>query len=155
MPIKEWAARIVSMMGDRDPGVVLTVTALVTTMAQAEIEAFSGSYQKAVDILDRVGRMFPMRSWQYLIFVQIVFEGHYPAEYIYYKVPNPWLQIKLLRLLQYYPPPGTRFSFLFENPADNPDSVDNPQVVEMVNAIIQAIIDSSQDTPRVSFSLRV
>lgn len=55
MPIKEWAARIVSMMGDRDPGVVLTVTALVTTMAQAEIEAFSGSYQKAVDILDRVG----------------------------------------------------------------------------------------------------
>ncbi|ADV23640.1 AP-2 complex subunit alpha [Cryptococcus gattii E566] len=131
MPIKEWAARIVSMMGDRDPGVVLTVTALVTTMAQAEIEAFSGSYQKAVDILDR-----------------IVFEGHYPAEYIYYKVPNPWLQIKLLRLLQYYPPPGTRFSFLFENPADNPDSVDNPQVVEMVNAIIQAIIDSSQDTPR-------
>ncbi|OXC83109.1 AP-2 complex subunit alpha [Cryptococcus neoformans] len=113
MPIKEWAARIVSMMGNRDPGVVLTITALVTTMAQAELEAFSGSYQKAVDILDR-----------------IVFEGHYPAEYIYYKVPNPWLQTKLLRLLQYYPPP------------------DNPQVVEMVNSIIQAIIDSSQDTPR-------
>lgn len=153
MPIKEWAARIVSMMGDRDPGVVLTVTALVTTMAQAEIEAFSGSYQKAVDILDRVGCMFPIGDWQYLIFVQIVFEGHYPAEYIYYKVPNPWLQIRLLRLLQYYPPPGTRSSFPFGNPADN--SVDNPQVVEMVNAIIQAIIDSSQDTPRVSFSLRV
>ena len=36
---------------------------------------------------------------------QIVFDGDLPPEYVYYKVPNPWMQIKLLRLLQYYPPP--------------------------------------------------
>ncbi|RXW22949.1 hypothetical protein EST38_g2917 [Candolleomyces aberdarensis] len=31
--------------------------------------------------------------------------GHeYAATYTYYKVPSPWLQVKLLRLLQYYPP---------------------------------------------------
>jgi AP-2 complex subunit alpha len=35
-----------------------------------------------------------------------VFDGDLPPEYIYYKVPNPWMQVKLLRLLQYYPPPG-------------------------------------------------
>ncbi|ODN90783.1 AP-2 complex subunit alpha [Cryptococcus wingfieldii CBS 7118] len=113
MPTTEWAERIVSMLGDRDPGVVLTVTALVTAMAQSELEAFSGCYQKSVDMLDK-----------------IVFESHYPPEYIYYKVPNPWLQVKLLRLLQYYPPS------------------DNPQVTDIVNGIIQAIIDSSQETPR-------
>lgn len=38
---------------------------------------------------------------------QIVFDSETPATYVYYKVPNPWLQIKLLRLLQYYPPPGS------------------------------------------------
>jgi AP-2 complex subunit alpha len=27
--------------------------------------------------------------------------------YFYYKVPCPWILVKLLKLLQYYPPPGT------------------------------------------------
>ncbi|WWD19238.1 hypothetical protein CI109_103696 [Kwoniella shandongensis] len=113
IPISEWAERIVTMLDDYDPGVVMTVTTLVTTMAQADLEAFSGCYQTAVNRLDK-----------------IVFDGDYPPEYIYYKVPNPWLQIKLLRLLQYYPPP------------------DNPEVIDMINGILQAIIDSSQETPR-------
>ncbi|WVQ95122.1 hypothetical protein IAU59_002216 [Kwoniella sp. CBS 9459] len=113
LPISEWAERIVAMLDDYDHGVVLTAATLITTMAQADLEAFSGCYQKSVRRLDK-----------------IVFDQETPAEYIYYKVPNPWLQIKLLRLLQYYPPP------------------DNPEVVEMVNGIIQAIIDSSQETPR-------
>ena len=38
--------------------------------------------------------------------MQLVFDRNYPVDYVYYKVPNPWMQIKLLRLLQYYPPPG-------------------------------------------------
>ena len=45
-------------------------------------------------------------------------------------MPNPWLQVKLLRLLQYYPPP------------------DNPSILETIDAVIQAIIDVSQETPR-------
>ncbi|WVR09438.1 hypothetical protein IAU60_006505 [Kwoniella sp. DSM 27419] len=113
LPIAEWADRIVQMLDEYDHGVVMTVTTLITTMAQADLEAFSGCYQKAVRRLDK-----------------IVFDQETPAEYIYYKVPNPWLQIKLLRLLQYYPPP------------------DNDEVIDMVNGIIQAIIDTSQETPR-------
>lgn len=35
-------------------------------------------------------------------------EREYSATYAYYKVPSPWLQVKLLRLLQYYPPSGRR-----------------------------------------------
>lgn len=50
----DWAERIVSMMDDPDPGVALTATSLVTAMAQDNLEAFSGSYQKAAKRLDSV-----------------------------------------------------------------------------------------------------
>ena len=54
LDVNDWAERIVSMMADSDPGVVLTVTTLVMGMAQSNLEVFSGCYQKAVDKLDRV-----------------------------------------------------------------------------------------------------
>ncbi|KAL7422361.1 hypothetical protein Q5752_003007 [Cryptotrichosporon argae] len=111
--IAEWADRIVSMIEDRDPAVALTVTTLTTAMAQDNLAAFSGCYQRAVKRLD-----------------SIVFDQETPATYIYYKVPNPWLQIKLLRLLQYYPPP------------------DNPSVLDTINGVLQAIIDMCQEAPR-------
>ncbi|WRT68596.1 uncharacterized protein IL334_005574 [Kwoniella shivajii] len=113
LPAGDWAERIIHMMDDYDQSVVMTITTLITAMAQDHLEAFSGCYQKAVNRLDK-----------------IVFDQETPAEYVYYKVSNPWLQIKLLRLLQYYPPP------------------DNPEVIDMVNGIIQAIVDTSQETPR-------
>jgi AP-2 complex subunit alpha len=53
--VSDWAERVVSMMEDHDPGVALTITTLVTAMAQQDLEAFSGCYQKAVKRLDRVG----------------------------------------------------------------------------------------------------
>ncbi|ORX38335.1 adaptin N terminal region-domain-containing protein [Kockovaella imperatae] len=110
---RDWADRIIGMMNDPEPAVALTIASLVTAMAQDNLDAFRGCYQKAVKWLDR-----------------IVFDGDCPSEYIYYKVPNPWLQIKLLRLLQYYPPP------------------DNIKTIDMLNGILQAIIDASQETPR-------
>ncbi len=53
--VSDWAERIVTMMDDPDPGVALTVTSLVTALAQSDLEGYSGCYQKAVDRLDRVG----------------------------------------------------------------------------------------------------
>eukprot|EP00854_Cymbomonas_tetramitiformis_P022291 gene22291-26892_t len=38
-----------------------------------------------------------------------------PAEWTYYNIPSPWLQVKLMRVLQYFPPPedaGLRRSLL-------------------------------------------
>ncbi|KAF9241383.1 Adaptor protein complex AP-2 alpha subunit [Melanogaster broomeanus] len=35
---------------------------------------------------------------------RLVIQHEYSSMYAYYKVPSPWLQVKLLRLLQYYPP---------------------------------------------------
>ncbi|KAF8335471.1 Adaptor protein complex AP-2 alpha subunit [Cantharellus anzutake] len=88
IPAEEWALRIVSIMDDEDLGVVICVTSLVMALVQDYSDAYAVCYTKAVDRLSK-----------------LVIEKQFPHEYLYYKVPTPWLQVKLLRLLQYYPPP--------------------------------------------------
>ncbi|PMD26330.1 Adaptor protein-like protein complex AP-2 [Hyaloscypha hepaticicola] len=83
----QWAERIISLMDDADMGVALSVTSLVTALAQDQPEQYKGSYVKAAARMKR-----------------ILVDGEYAADYLYYKVPCPWIQVKLLRLLQYFPP---------------------------------------------------
>ncbi|KAI9860221.1 MAG: hypothetical protein M1824_003221 [Vezdaea acicularis] len=83
----EWAERIISLMDDSDMGVTLSVTSLVMALAQDNPEQYKGCYIKAASRLKK-----------------IVVENDVAADYLYYKVPCPWIQVKLLRLLQYYPP---------------------------------------------------
>jgi AP-2 complex subunit alpha len=85
----EWAERIISIMDDPDMGVTLSVTSLVMALVQGNPEQYKGSYVKAAQRLKK-----------------IAVDGDVSADYLYYRVPNPWLQVKLLRLLQYYPPSG-------------------------------------------------
>lgn len=87
VPAAEWALRLVSIMDDHDLGVVICVTSLVMALAQDHLDAYAVCYTKAVDRLHK-----------------LVIGHEYTATYAYYKVPSPWLQVKLLRLLQYYPP---------------------------------------------------
>ncbi|KAI4133380.1 MAG: hypothetical protein LQ347_002203 [Umbilicaria vellea] len=84
---QEWTERIISMMDDPDMGVTLSVTSLVMTLAQDNPEQYKGSYVKAAQRLKR-----------------IVVDNDVASDYLYYKVPCPWIQVKLLRLLQYFPP---------------------------------------------------
>jgi AP-2 complex subunit alpha len=86
----EWAERIISLMDDSDMGVTLSVTSLVMALAQDNPDQYKGSYVKAAQRLKK-----------------IIVEEDYAPDYLYYKVPCPWIQVKLLRLLQYYPPSGT------------------------------------------------
>lgn len=85
----EWAERIISLMDDPDMGVALSVLSLVMALVQDNPERYKGSYAKAAQRLKR-----------------IVVDNDIAQDYIYYKVPCPWVQVKLLRLLQYYPPSG-------------------------------------------------
>ena len=78
-------------MDDTDIGVALSVTSLVMAVTQDNLDQYRGAYVKAAARLKR-----------------IVVDGEYTADYLYYKVPCPWLQVKLLRLLQYFPPSGMR-----------------------------------------------
>lgn len=90
---QEWTERIISMMDDPDMGVTLSVTSLVMTLAQDNPEQYKGSYVKAAQRLKR-----------------IVVDNDVASDYLYYKVPCPWIQVKLLRLLQYFPPSGEQVS---------------------------------------------
>ncbi|CAI6098465.1 hypothetical protein V2G26_001108 [Clonostachys chloroleuca] len=83
----QWAERIIHLMDDTDVGVALSVTSLVMALAQDNLELYKGAYAKAAARLKR-----------------IIIDGEYTTDYLYYKVPCPWLQVKLLRLLQYFPP---------------------------------------------------
>ena len=85
----QWAERIISLMDDVDLGVSLSVTSLVMALAQDNLDQYKGAYAKAAAKLKR-----------------ILIDGDYAADYLYYKVPCPWIQVKLLRLLQYFPPSG-------------------------------------------------
>lgn len=89
---QEWTERIISLMDDPDMGVTLSVTSLVMAMAQDQPEQYKGGYVKAAQRLKR-----------------IVVDNDIAPDYLYYKVPCPWIQVKLLRLMQYYPPSGKFF----------------------------------------------
>ncbi|KAI0068192.1 Adaptor protein complex AP-2 alpha subunit [Artomyces pyxidatus] len=113
IPAAEWALRIVAIMDDRDLGVVLCVTTLVMALAQDHLEPFAVCYQKAVDRLFR-----------------LVVEHEYSATYAYYKVPSPWLQVKLLRLLQYYPP------------------AEDPAIRSTLHQVLETIMNNSAEQSR-------
>ncbi|KAL9610401.1 MAG: hypothetical protein Q9167_004884 [Letrouitia subvulpina] len=84
---QEWTERIISLMDDPDMGVTLSVTSLVMTLAQDQPEQYKGGYIKAARRLKK-----------------IVVDNDISPDYVYYKVPCPWIQVKFLRLMQYYPP---------------------------------------------------
>lgn len=83
----EWAERIIALMDDQDMGVVLSVTSLVMALVQDYPDLYKGSYVKAAQRLKRV-----------------VVDMDVAPDYLYYKVPCPWIQVKFLKLMQYYPP---------------------------------------------------
>ncbi|KAE9979304.1 hypothetical protein BLS_009933 [Venturia inaequalis] len=83
----EWAERIISLMDDPDLGVALSVTSLVIALVQDNPDRYKASYVKAARRLKA-----------------IAVDGECSVDYLYYKVPCPWIQVKLLKLLQYYPP---------------------------------------------------
>lgn len=109
----EWAERIISLMDDPDMGVVLSVTSLLMALVQDNPEAFKGSYVKAAQRLRR-----------------IVLENDVSPDYFYYKVPCPWIQVKFLKLLQYYPPS------------------EDTHVREIIRDSLQAILQYATEAPK-------
>lgn len=88
-------------MDDPDMGVTLSVTSLVMALAQDQPDQYKGGYVKAAQRLKK-----------------IVVDNDIQPDYVYYKVPCPWVQVKFLRLMQYYPPSGTLSSALLDSPTN-------------------------------------
>ena len=116
----EWAERIISIMDDPDMGVALSVTSLILTLAQDSPDQYKGSYVKAAQRLKR-----------------IVVDADCATDYLYYKVPCPWMQVKLLRLLQYFAPSeDTYVRTLIRNSLQRimDDAMEMPKNVQQNNA---------------------
>lgn len=81
------ADRIIPLIDSPNLGVATSVASLVIEMVQDNPEQYKIAYSIVVRRLQN-----------------LLFERGCPEDYIYYNVPVPWLFVKLLRLLQYFPP---------------------------------------------------
>jgi AP-2 complex subunit alpha len=127
IPAAEWALRIVSIMDDQDLVIGLPISAdelrsgWVNIIGRSNLrnEPGHGSstrplgrfcgvlHQSCRSVASGISNV----CTHYFFHkpddtLQLVIGHEYSATYAYYKVPSPWLQVKLLRLLQYYPPTG-------------------------------------------------
>ncbi|TPX68547.1 hypothetical protein SpCBS45565_g02991 [Spizellomyces sp. 'palustris'] len=113
IPVKEWVGKLLGLMEESDMAAALASTSLILAIAQQYPDESAGCVQRAISRMHK-----------------IVIEKEYSPDYVYYKVPVPWLQVKLLRLLQYYPPPD-------DKTARN----------KLIN-VIQTILNNAQDIPK-------
>ncbi|KAF1814728.1 Adaptor protein complex AP-2 alpha subunit [Eremomyces bilateralis CBS 781.70] len=109
----EWAERIISLMDDPDMGVALSVTSFVMALVQESPEQYKGSYVKAARRLK-----------------SIVVDLECAPDYLYYNVPCPWIQVKLMRLLQYFPPSN------------------DTHIRDLIRDSLRGILDSTMSTPK-------
>ncbi|KAK3715890.1 hypothetical protein LTR37_006873 [Vermiconidia calcicola] len=109
----EWNERMIAIMDDPDMGVALSVTSLVMTLAQDDPDQYKGAYVKAAQRLRKV-----------------IIDHEYSGDYVYYKVPCPWLQVKLLRLLQYFAPS------------------EDTHIRQLIRDSLQVILDNAMEMPK-------
>lgn len=94
-----WSDRMAQLLDERDLGVLTSSTSLLVALVSNDHDTYWSCLPKCVKILERLAR-----------------NQDIPQEYTYYGIPSPWLQVKTMRALQYFPTvedPNTRRS-LFE-----------------------------------------
>ena len=128
---QEWAERIISLMDDPDMGVCLSVTSLVMALAQDQPDQYKGGYVKAAQRLKK-----------------IVVDNEIAPDYLYYKVPCPWIQVKLLRLMQYYPPSGRYYSVFNTSFAFADNGTEDTYVRGLIRESLQQILHEAMLMPK-------
>ncbi|PSR86518.1 AP-2 complex subunit alpha-1 like [Actinidia chinensis var. chinensis] len=94
-----WSDRMAQLLDERDLGVLTSSMSLLVALVANNHDAYWSCLPKCVKALERLAR-----------------NQDIPQEYTYYGIPSPWLQVKTMRALQYFPTiedPNTRRS-LFE-----------------------------------------
>lgn len=87
--LDEWMKRMARLLEDRDLGVVTSVLSLLLGFASSSPVLFEPLVPYVISILTR-----------------LVINRTCPDDYLYYRTPCPWLQVKCLRFLQYYKIPS-------------------------------------------------
>ncbi|KAF7805668.1 AP-2 complex subunit alpha-1-like [Senna tora] len=81
-----WTDRMAQLLDERDLGVLTSSMSLFVALVSNNHEAYWNCLPKCVKILERLAR-----------------NQDVPQEYTYYGIPSPWLQVKTMRALQYFP----------------------------------------------------
>uniref|UniRef100_A0A1D2AG34 AP-2 complex subunit alpha n=2 Tax=Auxenochlorella protothecoides TaxID=3075 RepID=A0A1D2AG34_AUXPR len=82
-----WGSRLAGMLADPDVGVLLGLTTLLLGVAARSYVGYEACVPRLIAVLDRCKAR------------------EVPQDYTYYGLASPWLQVKALRVLQYFPPP--------------------------------------------------
>ncbi|KAK6191740.1 hypothetical protein SNE40_003346 [Patella caerulea] len=110
----EWTSRIIHLLNDQHMGVVTSAASLIEALVKKNPEEYKGCVSLAVSRLSRI----VTSSYTDL------------QDYTYYFVPAPWLSVKLLRLLQNYPPP------------------EDPSVRTRLTECLETILNKAQEPPK-------
>ncbi|KAL4591648.1 hypothetical protein LXL04_004618 [Taraxacum kok-saghyz] len=81
-----WSDRMAQLLDERDLGVLTSSMSLFVALVSNNHTAYWSCLPKCVKILERLAR-----------------NQDIPQEYTYYGIPSPWLQVKTMRALQYFP----------------------------------------------------
>ncbi|CAJ0954334.1 unnamed protein product, partial [Mesorhabditis belari] len=114
MPSPDHASRIVHLLNDSHMGVVTSAASLIEALSKRWPDDYKGCVSLAISRLSRI--------------VTATYTDL--QDYTYYFVPAPWLCVKLLRLLQNYPPP--------EDPSNK------ARLLEC----LEGILNKAQDAPK-------
>lgn len=114
IPGGEWTSRIIHLLNDQHMGVVTAASSLIDALVKKNQDEYKGCVSLAVSRLSRIV------TSSYTDF----------QDYTYYFVPAPWLSVKLLRLLQNYPPP------------------EDPGVGGRLNECLETILNKAQEPPK-------
>jgi AP-2 complex subunit alpha len=83
----EIADRVLALLDDSNLGALTCIVGLILGLLVYSTEGWSACPQRAIGLLTR-----------------IVMNKEYSNDYLYYGIPSPWLQIRLLRMITFFPP---------------------------------------------------
>lgn len=100
----EWGTKLATLLEETDLGVLLGLTSLLLGIVVRNFEGYEPCVPKLIDVMERLR------------------DRDVPQDYTYYGIPTPWLQVKILRTLQYFPAP------------------ENPDVLKKLRSILKDIL---------------
>mmetsp|Transcript_25693 Transcript_25693/g.45735 ORF Transcript_25693/g.45735 Transcript_25693/m.45735 type:complete len:666 (-) Transcript_25693:12-2009(-) len=83
-----WASKMAALLDEHDVGVLGTFVSLLTALAARESAGYEACVPKLITMLERLAKARGV-----------------PQDHTYYGIPSPWLQVRIMRSLQYFPPP--------------------------------------------------
>lgn len=135
--LEDWMKRMARLLEDRDLGVVISLMSLLLGFAANTPSMFEPLVPYVISILTR-----------------LVTNRTCPPDYLYYKTPCPWLQVKCLRFLQYYKIPSdkTQLDLLCDilstilvktevSDSNNKSNADHSILFEAINLVISFGVD--------------